>query len=251
MSRGALLLLTLALCGCNQTKQKPAPAAAAEPPHYFQPDPATAGRMAGSIIFRGTKPAPHRISMDAEEACAALHKRPVYDETVVTGKRGGLANVFVYIKTGLEGKVFAPAAETVTLEQRGCQFLPRVLGLRVAQTLAVKNSDPVSHNVHPKPRNNRDWNQQQAPQAPDLLRRFARPDVMIPVRCDVHRWMKGFIGVVDHPFFAVTDGTGSFEFKGLPPGEYTVAAWHETLGEKTAQATVKTGAEVKLEFVFE
>jgi plastocyanin len=202
------------------------------------------------VLFRGEKPAPRRISMEAEEGCAALHKKPVYDETVFTGKQGALANVFVYVKSGLEGKLFAPAEQAVTLDQRGCQFHPRVLGLRVGQTLAVKNSDPVSHNVHPKPRNNRDWNQQQSPQAPDLLRRFARPDVMIPVRCDVHRWMKCFLGVVEHPFFAVTGTTGTFRFQGLPPGQYTVAAWHETLGEKTELLAVKTGEEAKVDFVF-
>ena len=189
--------------------------------------------------------------MDTEEACQAMHKTPVFDAPVQTGKDGGLANVFVYVKSGLEGKVFAPAGDPAVLEQRGCLYLPRVLGIRVGQTLAVRNADPVSHNVHPKPRNNRDWNQQQAPQAPDLLRRFARPEVMIPVRCDVHGWMKAYIGVVDHPFFAVTSTTGGFALPGLPPGEYTIAVWHEVLGEKTAPASVQKGAEGRLEFLYQ
>ena len=248
-TRPALSILVL-LAGCGTTRENPKPEAAAEPPRYFQVDPSTAGTLIGKVLLKAEAPRPKPISMEAEEACAALHKKPVFDESVVTGKRNGLANVFVYVKTGLEGKVFAPAPEPVLLDQRGCRFHPRVLGLRVNQTLSVKNSDPVSHNVHPKPHNNRDWNQQQSPRAPDLQRRFARPDVMIPVRCDVHRWMKAYIGVVDHPFFAVTDTAGAFAIRQLPPGRYTVAAWHETLGEKTEQISVRTGEESRLEFAF-
>ena len=127
------------------------------------------------------------------------------------------------------------------LEQRGCQFIPRVLAIRTGQVLAVKNSDPVSHNVHPMPKNNRDWNQQQPPKAEDLKRKFGFAEVMIPVKCNVHSWMRSYIGVLDHPYFAVTDKDGGFSLKGLPPGKYTVAAWHEKLGEQTSEVTVAKG----------
>jgi hypothetical protein len=135
----------------------------------------------------------------------------------------------------------------VVLDQRGCRFVPRVVVLRAGQTLQVKNSDPVTHNVHPMPRNNRDWNQQQAPGAPDLLRRFARPEVMIPVKCDIHSWMRTWIAVLDHPYFATTGPGGEFRIEGVPAGRHVLAAWHETLGEQTRE--VSAGA-AEVEFVF-
>lgn len=188
--------------------------------------------------------------MDAQPACQALHKAAVLDEQVLVSKTGGLANVFVYVKEGLESKAFAPAQQTVLLEQRGCQFIPRVIALQAGQTLAVRNSDPVSHNVHPKATNNRDWNQQQAPQAPDLERRFAHPEVMIPVKCDVHAWMRSYIGVLDHPFFAVTDTNGNFAIDGLPPGQYNLAAWHEVSGEMTQKVVLQKAETGTVRFVF-
>lgn len=172
--------------------------------------------------------------MDAEAACQELHRgKPVYDESITVDQGGGVANVFVYVQAGLEGKTFESPKEAVHLDQHGCMFAPRVIGIRAGQTLAVKNSDPVSHNIHPLPKNNRDWNEQQSPQTPDLERRFARLEVMIPVKCNVHAWMRSYIGVVDHPYFAVTGPDGGFEIKDLPPGTYTIAAWHEKLGELT------------------
>jgi plastocyanin len=187
--------------------------------------------------------------MDAEAECQALHKQPVYDDRVLVSKYG-LANVFVYIKDGLEGKVFAPVEQAVVLDQRGCQFVPRVIALRAGQTLTIRNSDPVSHNIHPIPRNNRDWNQQQPPQSPDLQRRFARAEVMIPVKCNVHNWMRSYIAVMEHPYFAITGLNGAFTLAGLPPGDYTLAAWHEAFGERTEKVSVQKGSTLKSAFTF-
>lgn len=244
-------LAAVLLCGgCSQPKtevkseQKAAPV-------YFQVDPSTAVTVKGQVRFKGKAPAAKRISMDAEEACQGLHKTPVFEEKVLVDKKGGLANVFVYIKGGFEGKTFAPAPQSVVLEQRGCQFIPRVVALRTGQTLTVRNSDPVSHNVHPMPKNNRDWNQQQAPQAEDLKRRFGFAEVMIPVKCNIHAWMKSYIGVLDHPFYAVSDGGGAFTIDGLPAGEYVLAGWHETLGEVTQRIAVKKGDDAPAEIVFQ
>jgi hypothetical protein len=188
--------------------------------------------------------------MEAEEGCEALHKTPVYDQSVEVSKDGGLANVFVYVKSGLEGKKFEPPTTAVVLDQQGCQFVPRVIALRAGQTLNVKNSDPVSHNIHPMPVNNRDWNQQQAPGSPVLQRRFVRPEVMIPVKCNIHAWMKTYIGVLEHPYFAVTDADGKFGFAPLPTGKYTIAAWHESFGEKTQDVEIRPGSPLQLRFVF-
>ena len=246
---GVAALLVLSSCGGGSGDKKAAEKQAA--PAYFQVDPATAGTVRGAVTFAGKVPAAKKISMEAEEDCQKLHKEPVLDASLVTGPNKGLANAFVYVKSGLEGKTFAPATEAVVLEQKGCQFVPRVVALRAGQTLAVKNSDPVSHNIHPMPRNNRDWNQQQPPGAADLKRQFAYPEVMIPVKCNVHAWMKSYIGVLDHPYFAVTGADGSYEFKGLPPGEYTIAAWHEQLGELTQKITVGHAATVESPFKFD
>jgi len=232
--RLAALLGMAVLSGCASKPVAEEP----KPPAYFQPDPARSGNVKGSVRFLGKAPAGHRVAMDAEPDCGKLHKTPVVEQLVKTGAAGALANAFVYVKTGLEGKKFAPSEAVVTIEQRGCQFLPRVVAVRTGQTVAVKNLDPVSHNIHPMPVNNRDWNQQQPPGAEDLKRRFGFAEVMIPVKCNIHAWMKSYIGVVDHPFLAVTGENGVFAFEGLPAGRYTVAAWHESLGEASGEVTV-------------
>jgi hypothetical protein len=130
-------------------------------------------------------------------------------------------------------------------------YVPRVIGIRAGQTLAVKNSDPVSHNIHPLPKENREWSQQQSPESPELERKFARPEIMIPVKCDVHKWMRSFIGVVSHPYFAVTGADGSFTLPNLPPGDYTVAVWHEKLGDRTQTVHVAPAANVVVSFSYE
>jgi plastocyanin len=215
------------------------------------PEPAAPGvPVAGTILYKGERRASKVLSMEAEEGCQKLHATPVTEEKIVVSAEGSLANAFVYIKKGLENRRFPPATEAVVLEQRGCQFVPRVLALRTGQTLAVKNADPVSHNVHPTPQANRDWNQQQPPGAPDLQRKFAAPEVMIPVKCNVHNWMRSYIGVMEHPYFAVTKADGKFSWPDLPAGQYTLAVWHESLGELTQELTVAPGkpAAVTLEF---
>jgi hypothetical protein len=241
-------LSCVVMIGCSGSKPEAPEKAAA--PEYFKVDPATAGSIKGNVHFVGTRPAAKPISMDAEAACEKLHDKPVDGSGFAVGKDGGLANVFVYIKSGLEGKVFEPPKEPVVLDQRGCMFVPRVVGLQSRQTLAVKNSDPVSHNIHPNPQNNREWNQQQSPGSPDLTRRFATPEVMIPVKCNVHSWMRSYIGVLDHPYLAVTNDSGEFAWTSVPPGNYTVAAWHETFGELTENVTVGSGAGRDVKFTF-
>lgn len=217
---------------------------------YFRVDPAITGTVRGAARLEGKAPAPKRISMDADADCQKLHTAPVFDSKVRVGKSGGLANVFVYVKQGLEDKSFEPAGTAVVLDQRGCQFVPRVVALRSGQVLTVKNSDPVSHNIHPMPANNRDWNQQQAPGAEDLRRRFARAEVMIPVKCNIHNWMRSYIAVVDHPFFAVSGENGEFSLPGLPQGEYTLAAWHEAYGEQVQTIRIAAGAVAEAPFQF-
>jgi hypothetical protein len=231
-----LTILLVFTMGCGSAPPPPAKKAAEAPPQpveYFHVDAATAGTIRGDITFTGEKPPRKLIDMESDASCVKVNAgHPVYDESVITGKNGGLANVFVYVQSGLEGKKFEPVTTPVMFDQRGCMFQPRVFGLRAGQNMEVRNDDPVSHNIHPKPTNNYDWNTQQSPGAPDMLHRFPRADVMIPVKCNVHSWMHAFIGVVDHPYFAVTGPSGAFELKNVPPGDYTLAVWHEKFGRQ-------------------
>jgi plastocyanin len=149
-----------------------------------------------------------------------------------------LANVFVHVKDGLGQRTYAVPTTPVALDQVGCQYVPHVFGVQTGQTIKVANSDAVLHNVHAIPGTNREFNFSQPANVPLVDRVFNQPEIGIPIKCDVHGWMNAYANVVSHPFFAVTKDDGSFEITGLPPGTYTVEAWHETLGVQTQSVTV-------------
>ena len=251
--RGLVLMgVALLLTGCSGPKQESrtkTPPAAKEPV-YFRVDPATAGTLSGKILFTGKRPIRKKVDMDEDPQCEALHKSSVYDGSEVVNRNGTLANVFVYVKSGLGDKTFAPPAAPVTIDQRGCWFIPRVLGIQVGQLLKVTNSDPVTHNIHPRPHDNGEWNHSQAPDAPPIERKFAHPEVMIRVKCNIHGWMHAWIGVVDNPYFAVTGPEGSFELKNLPPGTYTIGAWQEALGSQEKSVTIGPSGKSTVDFTF-
>lgn len=243
--RAGVVLAVLCLAGCS----KPKPAAKAEVV-YFKVDPATAGVIAGKILFTGKAAPPKKIDMTEDPQCNKLHASPVVDRAVAVNKNGTLANVFVYIKGGLEGKKFAPPTFAAVIDQRGCWFEPRVLGIQTGQELEVTNSDPVTHNIHPRAHVNREWNQSQAEGSAPLERRFAWPEIMIRVKCNIHNWMHAWIGVVSNPYFAVTGSDGNFELKNVPPGEYTIGAWQEELGEQEQHVTVALSGKAEIAFTF-
>jgi plastocyanin len=188
--------------------------------------------------------------MDEDPQCAKLHQSAVSDDVIKVNQDGVLANVFVYIKQGLEDKKFEPPADPVIIDQNGCWFSPRVLGVRVGQTLKVTNSDPLTHNIHPLALVNREWNQSQAPGAEALTRRFTQPEVMIRVKCNIHSWMHAWVGVVAHPYFAVTGADGSFQIPNLPPGNYTIEAWQERLGTQQQQIVLAPSGKSDMVFKF-
>ncbi|MDQ3908067.1 MAG: carboxypeptidase regulatory-like domain-containing protein [Acidobacteriota bacterium] len=200
------------------------------------------GSLAGTINFTGAAPAAKPISMDADPACASSNPNAKAEDVVVND--GKLQNVFIYVKDGKtsDGKsitsfAFDPPAPDATLDQHGCQYHPHVLGMMTTENFKVTNSDQTTHNVHPSPKSNQEWNQSQtAGQAP-IINKFPRPEI-IPVKCNQHPWMKAYVAVQRTPFFAVSGADGKFEIKGLPPGTYTIAAWHEKYGEKTQTVTV-------------
>lgn len=257
MKRNRLLLCSTALallasCGKDDHKEAKTAAPPPAPPVYFKVDPATAGTLTGRVRFTGKKPEQAVIDMDQDADCAKMHPHGrVMSGTTVVNKNGTLANVFVYIKAGMEGRKFEPPSKPATMDQNGCWFEPRVLGIETGQTLNVTNSDPVTHNIHPVAHVNREWNHSQAPGDPPIVRHFVKPEIMIPVKCNIHHWMHAYIGVVDNPYFAVTGTDGSFELRNLPPGNYTLAAWHEQLGEQEMPITIKPSGTAEAAFTFQ
>jgi len=203
----------------------------------------------GTVKFEGTAAKPVPIDMSQDPLCSKAHPTPATTEDIVVGTGGGLANVVVYVSDGLTSHDFQPAQQPAVLEQKGCQYKPHVLALQANQKLDVVNSDETTHNIHPSPNNNREWNMTQ-PHGMPLEQTFAREEIAIPVKCNVHPWMKGYIAVFKHPYFAVTDKNGSFELKNLPPGTYTVTAWQEKLGTQTQKVTVAASEAKTLDFSF-
>jgi len=257
MRRNSIMVCGLAamawlFTGCgggSDTKTAENQPAAAEGGAVYQPT-GDEGSITGKVAFPGPAPKAKAILMDADSVCAAKHKEPVYPEMVVANKNATLRNVFVHVKTGLEGKTFAVPSEPVTIDQDGCQYKPHVLGIRAKQNLKVVTSDDTTHNIHPMPKINREWNVSQPPKADPIIQSFSRAEISVPVKCNQHPWMKAFIHVVDNPFFAVTGDDGTFELKGLPPGTYEIEAIHEQYGAQTMKVTVAAKGAATADFTY-
>ena len=230
-----------------EARQEAKPEAPAAPPV----DPAVAATIDGSVTFSGTKPERKPISMDATPACAKQHSSPVLSEEVIVNDNNTLRNVFVYVKAGLPAQTWPVPKEQVTIDQSGCIYKPHVTGAMVGQEVKFLNSDPTNHNIHPLPRSNREWNESQPPHGDPKIKTFLKPEIMIPIKCNVHPWMRVYVGVVDNPFFAVTGDDGSFSLKGLPPGEYTLEAWHERYGTKEIKVKVGAKETAKVSFGYQ
>jgi len=235
----ALAIGILSCGGGGQQSETPAGAPAATA--TGKPvDAATAGSISGTVRLDGAAPKMKVINMAAEPVCAKEHTTPAMTQDVVVGTGGALQNVVVYLKGDFSQYSFDPATTPVVIDQKGCQYNPHVIALRVGQPLNVTNSDQTTHNIHPVPANNREWNQSQPPGSAPLNESFAREEDTppIPVKCNVHPWMKSYIAVVGNPYFQVTGGDGSFSLKNVPPGTYTLTAWHESYGAMDQSITV-------------
>jgi plastocyanin len=208
------------------------------------------GSITGTVKFTGTPPANPTIDMSEEEACQKKYSSPPTEPVVVVAD-GKLANVFLFVKSGLPaGQKFPMPAQPAVIDQQGCLYHPRTFGVMTGQKIEIKNSDPVLHNIKAVPEKNRGFNISQPREGMTTTRTFSTEEVMVPIQCNVHGWMHAHIGVLDHPFFATSGPDGTFTIKGLPPGTYEVEAWHEKLGTKTASVTVPATGSATADFTF-
>jgi plastocyanin len=234
------VLAALALAGACSSPEAEPPAAVTSASAGKRVDAASAGGIAGRITFAGTPPAAENLKMTSDAFCVDRAGGPIAkSDAVIVGADGSLANAFVWIKDGLDASyTFDLPTAAFELDQRGCRYAPRVAGVRTGQAIDVINSDDTLHNVHAQPGVNRGFNEAQPKRGMRMHKTFTVQDVMVKFSCNVHPWMSAWVGVVAHPFFAVTGADGSFSIAGLPPGTYLVEAWHERFGTRTAQVTV-------------
>ena len=198
-----------------------------------------ASTITGTVTFEGKPPVMKPLAMDADPACAKKHTKPVLSERLVLGSGNAMGNILVWVSKGVPaGKTFPVPKNPVTLDQKGCVYVPHVQGIMVGQAYRILNSDGVLHNVHALPKVNQQFNQPMPPTMKEKTVTFAKPEPVFQIKCDVHPWMVAYIGVFTHPFFSATGADGKFTISGLDPGTYEITAWHEVLGTQTATITV-------------
>jgi len=239
---GLACALTLAGCGGSDTEKKTESSASTAPAAggTATPDEANGATVTGKVTLDGTAPVMKALDMSANPFCVRAHPTPQKSEEVQVGQGGAVKDAFVWIKDGdaVTGKTWQVPTTAVLLDQNGCMYKPHVLGVMAGQNIDIKTSDQTNHNIHPMPSVNQEWNESQAPGSEDKMKNFPRQEVMIPVKCQIHPWMKAYIGVVSHPFFFVTGDDGTYTIKGLPPGTYTLEFWQEKYGTHDEQVTV-------------
>jgi plastocyanin len=238
------LLAFAVACGGGSMAPPAAPAGPAV-------DAATAGTVTATVKFEGAVPAPEMIVLTGDPKCVSENGAPQRaEERIVVGENQALQNVFVYVKDGLGNFGFPIPTEPVVLDQDKCRYTPRVLGVRVGQALQIRNSDPLLHNVRSNGVINQAFNKSTPLEGVRFEHTFATREVMVPFKCDVHGWMSAYVGVLDHPYFGTTAADGKVVLGNLPPGTYTIEAWHEALGTKTVQVTIGAKESKDVSFSF-
>jgi plastocyanin len=210
-----------------------------------------ASTISGTVTFDGKVPPLKPLSMDADPACAKKHAKPVPSEMLALGSGNTMGNVMVWVSKGLpSGKTWPVPKTPVTLDQRGCVYVPHVMGIMVGQTYRILNSDGVLHNIHTLPKVNKSFNKGMPANLKEATTVFEKPEGMFQIKCDVHPWMSAYVGVFTHPFFSVTSTDGKFTISGLDPGTYEITAWHERLGPQTTSVTVGANETKTQDFKF-
>jgi len=234
-------VLGLAMASCQQSERpvrEPTPL-----------DLTTVGTITGVVNFEGTAPAQTELQVGSSAECAALYDGPVLAGDVLVAD-GKVQNAIVYLSQGLGDRVFAVPETPVVIDQRDCLFVPRVAAAQVDQPVRFLNGDMLAHNVHGVPNEARSWNFMLAVKGASREATIEREEPAIEITCDVHPWMKAYLGVFDHPYFAVTGADGRFSLPQVPPGDYTVTVWHERLGSSDAQATLAPNGAQDVTFFF-
>jgi len=249
---GVALAASVVACGGGEPSNKSAePSSPAGTPSGEKVDTSKAGNVTGTVTVDGAVPKNDAIKMNADPVCVKENKDPQFQTTYVVGSDGkSLGNVFVYVKDGLGNYVYDTPTDKATIDQKQCRYHPHVFGMRVNQPLEIVNSDPTLHNIHAIPKNNSEFNNGQPIQGMKMTHTFSKPEVMVPFKCDVHGWMNAYVGVLDHPYFAVTKDDGKFELKDVPAGTYTVTAWHEKLGTQDQKVTLGEKESKEVNFTF-
>ena len=247
---GALTLSSLIACGGSSKESAKPVKKAPKIARTISIDPATVGSVRGVVLFEGEKPTQHRITFSGAAICSTVHDGPVYKQHILVND-GKLQNVFLHIRKGHEALILPPAPTgEVEIDQKGCIYTPHITAIRLGQKLTFINSDELLHNVNVDPSENRGSNYAMPRLRQRKSRKFSRPEVMIPIKCDVHPWMEAWVGVMNHPFYSISTADGSYEIKGLPPGEYELEAWHERLGVQSSKITVKANEAFEAGFTF-
>jgi plastocyanin len=215
---------------------------------------ASAADITGTITLKGTPPKEKEITPVMEDAnCSKLHTAAPTTHFYVVGSKGEMADVIVSVQ-GISGKSTGASAPAVTLDQKGCEYVPSIFAVQTGQKIIVKNSDPVLHNVHDIPAaasGNAEKNEAQLPNGADLTFSFSKPEDFLKFKCDVHQWMFAWCSVFDHPYFAVSGKDGTFKIANVPPGKYKIQAAHRKAGMVTQNVEVKEGEPAKVDFTLE
>jgi hypothetical protein len=239
------LCIALAIVGCTKNEEPAAP-----PAPTAVVDAATAGSITGTVKLDGAPPQFRPIDMSAEAACVQANPSSVVPPIVVSGAHGALANVVVYVKSGLGSYHFDTPTAPVVLDQKGCMYVPRILAAMTNQPVEIHNEDQTIHNVHPMPRENKSWNKSEPVGDPPIQATFTKPELAIPIACNIHPWMRAYLFVFADPYFDLTSATGEFALKNLPPGTYTIEAWQEKFGTQDQTITIGPKESKSVDFVF-
>ena len=254
MKKFVWILCVLSVVGCvGAEKKKEEVEIRTEPAQSIEVkavDPATAGNIKGKILLEGEAPAPRMLSVKGNPECAVLHEGGMVSSEELVVNNGSLQNVFVYVKQGLEGQTFPVPPEALVIENKSCTYVPHVSGVQVGQPVQFLNQDSTLHNIHSYPKSSKPFNLGLPVVGMKQTKKFDAPEIMVPLKCDVHPWMQGYLGVLTHPYFSVSGAEGGFELKNLPPGRYVIEAWHEKLGAQFQTVEIGPQETKEIEFKF-